>query len=188
MSDFARNYVRGGFADEVASSRATIQSNYFSPGRFIVEIKDWKIGENRKGNPYAALETEIVRSDNHDAHPPGSLATWMVILKGGAGSDMAASNIKAAICGITGASEKEVDSEVVQYCLGAESDDGGMSPLAGNLILVTAVNVKTRAGNDFTRCTFKKVGDPDNLPDIQHRDRSTNGASADDGDYEDPPF
>ncbi len=152
--------------NDVAEAKATVNSTYIRPGHYVVRIDDWKQGQNRNNRPFLALETTIVESDNHDDHPPGSSATWMGMLD----QDATKGNIKVAVMEFLNIPEDEVTGDIIERCVTPDGESG-VSPLAGVLAEVTAVNIKTREGNDFTRVMFKHWDPEKPLLGLEHRVR-----------------
>jgi len=176
-----------GLYDEIAGAAATLQSRYVTPGTYVGSVNDWKEGITRKGDDFVVLEMTVLASDNHEEHPVGSAMSWMVMLK----HDSAPGNIKRAIMEIVALQEEgQVTPALCKAVLSANEDaergEVGVSPTAGTIIDVVATNTKTRAGNDFTRVTFR-YRDPDRaVVPLEHRPR--HASEGDDGLADAVPF
>ena len=176
-----------GLYDDIAGATATLQSRYVSPGTYVAVVADWKEGVSRKGDSFVVLEMTVLASDNHVEHPVGSAMSWMVMLK----HDSAPGNIKRAIMEIVALQEEgQVTSALCKAVLTPNEDpergEVGVSPTAGTVIDVVATNTKTRAGNDFTRVTFR-YRDPDRpVVPLEHRPR--HGLAGDDAAADAVPF
>jgi len=162
--------------DQIAASKSTLETSYYTPGHYYARILDWKAGNTRppKNLPFYALETLILASDNHEKHPVGSQATWMQTLD----KDMALGNIKKAIRGILQLEEDQVTREVCEMVL-APQPETGVSVLAGTIIEVVCVNIVTKEGRDFTRPSFKLHDPAEPIPQLAHRARAATPDSDD---------
>jgi hypothetical protein len=176
-----------GLYDEIAGAAAARQSTYVSAGTYVAVVGDWKEGVRRQGDAFVVLEMTVLASDNHEKHPVGSAMSWMVMLK----HDSAPGNIKRAIMEIVALQEEgQVTSDLCKAVLTPNEDEErgevGVSPTAGTIIDVVATTTKTRAGNDFTRVTFR-YRDPDRTVEpLEHRPRHASGG--DDGLADAVPF
>lgn len=117
---------------------------YVSPGVFLVEVKRVKQGLTRKKEPFFVVEMKTIESSSLKEHPLGTDMSWMVMLK----HDAALGNIKHFLSVASGSPLTEVDEK------DAEEAVAEANPLAGVKLRISAVNVKTRAGADFTKVKF----------------------------------
>ncbi len=176
-----------GLYDEIAGATASLQTSYLTPGTYVACVTDWKGGTSRKGDEFVVLEMTVLASDNHEDHPVGSAMCWMVMLR----HDASPGNLKRAIMEIVALQEEgQVTRDLCKAVLtpneDAERGEVGVSPTAGTIIDVLATNTKTRAGNDFTRATFR-YRDPDlAVVPLEHRPRHV--SDADDGAADAVPF
>jgi hypothetical protein len=90
--------------------------------------------------------------------------------------DSAPGNLKRAIMEIVGLPEEGmVTADLCEKVLNPNTDEDkgevGVSPLAGTILDVVATNTKTRAGNDFTLCSFSYRDPETALPELAHRPR-----------------
>jgi len=177
------------FYDTVSDAKATVQSSYFGPGTYVVRIVGWRKTKNRNGRPFAALETVILSSDDHERHPVGSSASWLQMLD----QDMAAPNIKATIMGLLGLNSSvpediaRVTRDVVKACITDDDnpeDRARPSKLVGVLADVTATGITTREGKPFTKVAFKYRDPAEPVPVLVHRQRAAEEVAA----GEAPPF
>lgn len=184
-----------GFFEQVADAKATVQSSYFGPGTYVVEITGWKTGQTRNKRPFVVLETEVLASDDHERHPVKSAASWMQMLD----MDMTWPNVKAAILGLLqlNASDPEqlamVTADVVRKCVtcddpaeeaarvarlnevfgdNGQKDRWKVSQLLGVKADVLATPITTRAGKPFTRVAFKGRAPDADMPVLAHRQRA----------------
>lgn len=139
------------FVDEILSAKPTRQSQYFIPGRFLVQILDFKRAETRKRRPFIVLETAVLDSDTEELST-GSEATWMQMLD----SDLAPANLKNFIQRALNLSEKDVNKEIIAKAL-TQNPETGRSFLAGLKIEIKAKEIITKAGNPFTQLSFISV-------------------------------
>mgnify|MGYP001561704424 CR=1 FL=1 len=160
-----------GFWKFAAEAKATQDSVYFTPGKYVVRIENWKLFNTRNGRPTTALETTILSSDDHEGHPIGSKASWLVMLD----QDMAGPNLKMAVRDILGVQEDGITEEIFGKIILSDVDPankGLLSPLAGVIVDVTATNILTRDNNDFTKVVFKKRAKDEPVVQLAHRTRS----------------
>lgn len=130
----------------VGSASVSQTGVYFIPGNYVVTIKKVFTMRSRKKDDLFIVEAVIDQS-NVPERPHGSKASWVVNFK----NDAALGNIKgfiAAVNGIDPSDEKavneQVDEDTCEYVVG---DD---NPLEGKQVNLTCVNIKTKAGGDFT--------------------------------------
>jgi hypothetical protein len=157
------------FYSEISDATASRDSSFFTPGRYVVRVDDWKAGATRAPSerPFYALETTILASDNHDLHPIGSQATCMQMKD----TDMAPKNMKAYLMGVLGIEASQITSDLARKVLSPDPDTG-KSPVAGLVIDVVAVGITTRAGNPFTKCSFSSRDPEAPIPELAHRSRA----------------
>lgn len=119
---------------------------YLLPGQYVVEIVKCKSGTTRKKLDFFLSELRVLQSSNPE-RPVGSLCTWFVGIMPDTG---ALGNIKRFLAIANDVEDADVDDA------GAEMAVSDTNPLAGTLLRADAVNVKTRAGGDFTRVSWAK--------------------------------
>jgi len=137
------------FLDQIDEASARRQSEYFSPGSYLVRIDDFKEGENRKGREFIVLETTVLDSDNLEEHPKGAQRSWLLMQD----METTAKNIRAMLCAVLGISDEGLTRDMIGKALTPDSKTG-KSALAGLKTVVHAKLVKTRRGTDFTLLNF----------------------------------
>ena len=119
---------------------------FFVPGNYVVEVLKLKAGTTRKKIDFFLAECRILQSSNPE-RPVGSKATWFVSI---IPDTSALGSIKNFIAIANDVDEKDVDD------LSAEMVVSDAQPIAGTFLRATATNLKTRAGNDFTKVSWEK--------------------------------
>lgn len=120
---------------------------YVAPGLYLGEVLKVKQGMSRKKRGFFAVELRVLESSNSKDHPVGTDMTWMVMLD----QDAAMGNIKHFIAVAGDMSVDEVEEEDANDAV-SESN-----PLAGVKLRISAVNVKTLKGGDFTKVKFSSA-------------------------------
>ena len=146
-----------GLFGDIKGKRGTQGGVYFEPGLYLVEVNRVKLGKTRKGEDFFVVETKLLESDNEN-RPEGSSCSWMVMFKHDAALGNIADFCRAGLyaCAV----QNEADPGVKHFEeIEIEDDDAEEicseeNPLAGTVLKVEAVNVKTRAGKDFTKVTW----------------------------------
>lgn len=142
------------FIDQVISSDARRQSEYFQPGSYLVEIEDFKQGANRKGREFVVLETSVIDSDNLGLHPRGAKRSWLCMLD----VDSTPRNIRGMLCAVLGVSNEGLTADMVSEAL-TPDEETGKSSLCGLRAYVHARNVPTKKGGTFTLLNFSAAAD-----------------------------
>tara|TARA_Y100001938_G_C8034776_1_gene402713 strand:- start:513 stop:953 length:441 start_codon:yes stop_codon:yes gene_type:complete len=141
------------FIQQAAASKERIQSEYFSPGEFRVRINNFTLGQNRHGDEFVVLETEILESSTPDTNPVGSERSWLQMTR----KDMTGPNIKGFIARLLSVKDSTTTEEwetIIKNALATPS------PLIGYEVSVTAKEITTRSGNPFTVLDWKGPGQP----------------------------
>ena len=138
-----------GFREQVKNSEARRQSEYFSPGRFLVEICDFKEGENRNGREFVVLETTVLDSDNTTLHPKGAERTWLQMTD----QDAAPRNIRGFLCKALNVPDTALSDGMIDAAFEPDAHTG-RSPLSGLKLGVLAREIITKRGTPFTLCDF----------------------------------
>ena len=141
-----------GFRDQIKEADARRQSEYFAPGTYLVKVTNFCEGATRKGRDFVVVETQVLDSDNLEAHPKGSERTWMQMTD----LDTAAQNIRGFLCRALNVANSALTDEMVDNAFEAD-DETGVSPLAGLKVGVRARELITKKGNPFTLCDFFSV-------------------------------
>lgn len=133
-----------GIFDGIENAEHFAGGKYVRPGLFLAEILKVKQAKTRKSIPFYVVEMKVLESSDVKEHPIGTTMSWMVMMN----QDAALGNIKHFVSVATDMPIKEVQaSDAEDSC----SED---NPLAGIKLRVMAVNIKTKADKDFTKCTF----------------------------------
>lgn len=133
-----------GIFDGIGNAQYFESGKYVSPGLYKTVIQKVKQSATRTKRPFFVVEMKVLESSNLKEHPLGTDMSWMVMLD----QDAALGNIKHFI---SVASETPI--EQVQAA-DAEDACSEANPLDGTEIRLMAVNIKTRANKDFTKCRF----------------------------------
>lgn len=152
-----------GIFSGITEAKARKGGNYIRPCAGIFRIDKVGTGRTRKNFDYFCFEmTHILDLDPkmHSAASPGHAVgegvTWMTT----SSNDSFLGNVKTAISQVLECDPEGINEEaVVALC----SDE---QPIAGMLIEVHAILVKTRAGDDFTRVDFKGQVPPDRMAEL----------------------
>lgn len=147
------------FIDQVSEATARRQSEYFTPGNYLVRIDDFKEGENRKGREFVVLETTVLDADDLEGHPRGSQRSWLLMLD----METTPKNVRAMLCAVLGITDDGLTTDMITKALTAQKKTG-KSALAGLKTVIHAKNIKTRRGTDFTLLNFNTANqDADSL-------------------------
>lgn len=119
---------------------------YIQPGNYWLVVDACKGITTRKGDDCFVAEFGILKSTVEE-QPPGSHVAWMAKLK----FDAAPGNIKACLLGITEIAEADFDDD------DAEDSIKEDNPLHGYFVSCEGTNIVTKAGNDFTKCTWHSL-------------------------------
>lgn len=133
-----------GIFDGIGKAQYFESGKYLQPGLYLVDIQRVKQAKTRMNRPFFVAEMKIVEASDVKEFPVGTDASWMVMLD----HDAALGNIKHFISVASGTKLDEITEQ------DAEDAVSEQNPLAGIRLRVMAVNVKTRAGKDFTRVKF----------------------------------
>ena len=120
---------------------------FFLPGSYRVEVKEVSVVTSPKdGSLYFIVHTKIINSTNPE-RKPGSICGQIIKITGNVS---AMGNIKAFLAGALGmdpnnTSEMQaIDGDMVEKLLASKE-------LAGTILDLTATQVKTSKGHDFTQ-------------------------------------
>jgi len=133
-----------GIFDGIGKAQYFEGGKYVNPGLYLAEIARVKQAKTRNGRPFFVVELKVLESSNIKEHPVATDMSWMVMLD----QDAALGNIKhfLSVAGEIPLGEvKESDAEE------AVAED---NPLGGVKVRLMAVNIKTKAGKDFTKVRF----------------------------------
>lgn len=148
------------FANAVKNSSARRQSEFFSPGRYLVRVKDFVEGTTRKGEGFVALETVVVDSSDLELHPAGSERTFFQ----STAKDSAAKNIRGLLVNLLDIPDSALTNEMIDRAFSRDPNTG-VSVLAGSMLIVHAREIMTKRGSPFTLCDFAYASeDANKLP------------------------
>jgi len=128
----------------IKEAKVSQGSVYLKPGVYKTKINACKSGKTRAGIGFFVVELEAIESSNPDL-PPGSACSWMVTLD----KEPALGNIKSFLSIATDTPEEQIDEAGVELVCSAAN------PLKGTLLKCSAINIKTKAGKDFTKCNWQ---------------------------------
>lgn len=119
---------------------------YVEPGVYDLEVIALKAGSARDGRQFFVAEFKTLKSNN-PSRPVGCVQSWMVMLDRRY-LETALGNIKTFLATLTNSEPHEIDEAGVEMAVAADN------PMAGMKIAASFVNIKTKAGKDFTRPTW----------------------------------
>jgi hypothetical protein len=127
----------------IEGARTSEGGVYFRPGAYEARVIAVKALKDRKGIGTFVVETELLASSN-DKLPVGTMCSWVVKLD----KEPALGNIKAFIAAAMKCAAKDVTAQAVEMVI----SEG--NPLRDVVLKVSAQDIKTKAGNDFTKVTW----------------------------------
>jgi hypothetical protein len=136
--------------DGIEGARVSEGGVYFKPGAFKARLLSAKALKDRKGVGTFVVECELLESSDHANLPPGTMCSWVVKLD----KEPALGNIKAFAAAATGVQPKEVTAKAIELIV----SEG--NPLRDTVMKVSASNIKTKAGGDFTKVTWQADEEP----------------------------
>lgn len=126
---------------------------YFKQGAYTVDVVACKAMTNRRKIGTFIVECEVVESTCPDL-PPGSACSQVITLD----KEPALGNIKQFIATAMGCTPKDVTKQSVALVV----SEG--NPLKGTRLKLSCQNIKTTAGKDFTKHTWKPMTDANPAP------------------------
>ena len=129
--------------EKIKEARVSEGGVYVTPGVYLVEIDKIKTGKPRLGGDNFIVTCKILASNNAE-RPVGSTMDWYVDMK----HEPSPGNVKAFVMAAAGCSEAEVTPEIIMSIVGTAQ------PLKGRKVHLTATNIKTKAGKDFTKAVW----------------------------------
>lgn len=137
----------------IADSDPAASSAYPEAGLYPLLFVDvLKMIRSRKGDDVFIAELDILES-NVASRPKGTRMGWAVNFR----HDAAPGNVKSFLAAAFNVDVEDIDKEGVKEAL---SDS---NPAHGRLVRLEATDIKTKAGNPFTRCNWSPV--PKDLQD-----------------------
>ena len=140
------------FLEQVKNSDARRQSEYFEEGSYLVEIKNFKLGQNRKNREFCVVETSVIDSSNLERHPRNSERSWLQMTD----MDVAARNIRGFLCQALNVPDSQLTDQMIDRAFEPVKETG-LSPLAGLKIGVNARTVERPNKSDYTVVDFYPV-------------------------------
>lgn len=131
-----------GMFDDIGSAQSSQGGAYLLAGQHLFEIKALKQPPKLRAGDCFIAELKVVESTNPN-HEVGQSVSWVRNVT--KHKEMALGDIKAFLAAVAGIPEEAVDKK------GAELAVSEAQPFAGRFIRCEAWNVKTDAGNDFTK-------------------------------------
>lgn len=122
---------------------------YLEPGVYTARVEACKSGVTRKGAGFFVVEMTVLESNN-PKFTKGSSVSWMVVLD----KEPSLGNIKHFAAIATNTPEDEIDEAGIELIVSAEN------PLRGTILEISATNIKTKAGGDFTKVVFTGAHEP----------------------------
>jgi hypothetical protein len=136
--------------DGIEGARVSEGGVYFKPGAFRARILAVKALKDRKQVGTFVVECELLES-SEPSLPRGTVCSWVVKLD----KEPALGNIKAFAAAATGVQPKEVTAKAIELIV----SEG--NPLKDVTMKVSASNIKTKSGSDFTKVTWQADEDQD---------------------------
>jgi hypothetical protein len=126
---------------------------YFkAPGLYLCKVSKVKVDRAQAGFPYFLMEFECIESSHPDIKE-GMTVSWMATLKNETFKATFWSNVKGAVLAAVQHSNPQIsapeitDAVLQQVCSEAQ-------PLTGSLVRAQASDIRTKAGNPFTKVVF----------------------------------
>jgi hypothetical protein len=138
-----------GLFSGIKEAKPSQGGTYLEAGIYQSRIDACKSGKARDGIGFFVVELEHLQSNNPH-HPAGSRVSWMVKLDPSY-LETALGNIKTFLAVAGDCDESEVDEAGTELAVSAAN------PLKGVVLNISATNIKTKAGKDFTKAMFKLV-------------------------------
>ena len=133
-----------GVFDGIGGAQYFEGGKYVAPGLYKAQIQKVKYAKTRNGRPFFVVEMKVLESSNLTDHPLGTDFSWMAMMD----QDAALGNVKHFLSVASDTPINEIQASDAEDAVGEDN------PLAGTEIRVMAVNIKTKAGKDFTKCKF----------------------------------
>lgn len=134
-----------GFADKIANAQVTEGGVYPVPGLYpVVQVDTLKTFTSRRGDELFIAELDVLKSEV-TARAVGSRMSWIANLSK---HDAAPGNVKALLAAILGVSDEDIGANE------AEAAVSDAQPAHGRLVRLEAVQITTKAGNPFTKCSW----------------------------------
>jgi hypothetical protein len=132
-----------GMFEGIEGARVSEGGVYFKPGVYKARILAVKALKDRKGVGTFVVECELLES-SEPMLPAGTIASWVVKLD----KEPALGNIKSFAAAANGVQPKDVTAKAIELIV----SEG--NPLKDTILKVSAQNIKTKSGSDFTKVTW----------------------------------
>jgi hypothetical protein len=143
----AYNETRDPFS-KIGSSDPSESGVYPEAGVYpLLFVDSLKMIQSRKGDDLFIAEFDIVQSEV-DTRRPGTRMSWVANLSK---HDAAPGNVKLFLATLMDVPLDQVDSDGAKFACSTDN------PCRGRLIRLEASTIKTKAGGDFTRCSWRSV-------------------------------
>lgn len=130
------------------NAKPTGSGNYIKPGLHDLEIESVKyLPSSQKANTaFYIVEFKVLGSNG--GHAPGEKVSWLVNMA----NQPALGAIKGfLVAALNAEDEKEIDDNVALASTHADQ------PCKGVVVKCQAIQIKTKKGTDFTKCTFEHL-------------------------------
>jgi len=134
----------------IKAESATKSGRYIQPGQHVLTVREIKLFESsqKKGKWFFCVEADVDEYTAEDEAAPygsGSVVSWLVNME----QPSALGNVKGfAMALLPDTPEEDLDETAMEQLVSPEQ------PAAGIRVKADAVNIKTRAGNDFTKVNW----------------------------------
>jgi len=133
-----------GLFDDIGKAQYFEGGKYIGPGAYKAKILKVKQDKTRNGRPFFVTELEVLETSDPKEFPVGTSFSWMVMLD----QDAALGNIRHFLAVASDAPINEIGKA------DAEEAISEANPLAGVIVRISATNIKTKQGKDFTKVKF----------------------------------
>lgn len=131
----------------IENAKSTEGGNWVSPGRYQAELGAVKMVKNRSKKELLAIEstiTKVIDNANGAGHRVGEEIVHFLKVE----LDSFLGNAKQFISAALTCHPDNVGSDQADFVVSDEQ------PLAGIVVEFTAINIKTKANNDFTKVMY----------------------------------
>ena len=139
----------------IGSAKVYGAGQYITPGHYSLQVSEVKLVQSEKdaGRTFFCVEAAVLACNDVAASTgswqPGSTTTWLVDMR----QPSALSNCKQFALALTPElGENDIDEEAMMSLVGPDN------PAQGLKIDCDAINIKTKSGNDFTKCQWRSAG------------------------------
>ena len=139
----------------IGSARVYGAGQYITPGQYELQVTEVKLVNSEKdaGRQFFCVEGTVLNANEvafeSGGWRAGSTVTWLVDMR----QPSALSNCKQFALALTPElSENDIDESAMMGLVGPDQ------PAKGLKIDCDAINIKTKSGNDFTKCQWRASG------------------------------